>query len=73
MALPDSARLQDLISWTFETHEQTQTSRYGEYAGAFWKQYLPSGMAEPSLHPPRKILPALYEFAKRRAQPLKPA
>ena len=72
MALPDPDRLQALITWTFEIHEQNQTSRYGEYAGAFWKQYLPSGMAEPMLHPPRKILPALYDLAKLRAQLLKP-
>jgi len=73
MTLPDADRLQSLITWQFETTEQNQTSRWGTYADAYWKQYLPAGMAQPTLHPPRKVLQAVYTMAAKRAQPLKAA
>ena len=73
MALPDPDRLQALISWQFEVSEQNHTARYGTYAGAYWKQVLPAGMAQPLLYPPRKVLPAVYEMARKRARPVKPA
>jgi hypothetical protein len=67
MALPDPERLQGLIAWQFTVADQNQVSRYGTYDGAFWKQYLPQGAPFPSLHPPKKILQALYERAKTQA------
>ena len=66
MAVTSITPLQDQIKWQFTVSEQGFTSRYGTYAGAFWKQLLPAGLHVPELHPPKKIPQELYERAQRR-------
>jgi len=59
--------LSNLISWKFTTVLGREVSRYGEYGGHFWKQYLPAGLEVVNLHPPRAISEDVYRFAERYA------
>jgi len=68
MTPPSLPPLQDLIKWDFTLAEQTLVSRYGRYAGAFWKQFMPAGLIVPELHPPKKIPEVLYNRAKQRLE-----
>lgn len=62
-ALPKT--LSNLISWKFTINLGREVSRYGEYGGKFWKQYLPAGLEVPSRHPPKPITEEVYIFAQR--------
>lgn len=59
--------LSNLISWKFTINLGPEASRYGEYGGQFWKQYLPAGIETPNLHPPRRISEDVFRFAERYA------
>jgi len=67
MATPDPKRLQDQIDWQFTAAQQGQLSRYGTFAGGFYKQFLPAGLDLPSTHPPRRIDEKVYRFIERIA------
>lgn len=60
--------LEDLIQWHFTVGEQDFMSRYGTYAGRFWKQFLPGGLPMPELHPPKLITQQAYELAERQGK-----
>jgi hypothetical protein len=68
MAANEPKSLQDLISWEFQIGVGGMIARYGQYAGAFYRQYLPGGIAFPAKHPPKKIDPSLYEMAKKQSK-----
>jgi len=65
MPIHDDQRLQSLIEWHFTVAEQNFSSRFGEYAGGFWKQYLPAGIPVPAKHPPKRIPEELFRRAER--------
>lgn len=67
MATPSPGNLQSLIEWDFALTSDIGTTRYGQYAGAYWKQYLPAGIAIPAKHPPKRIEPRFYERAKKHS------
>lgn len=66
MTIPDDTRLQTLIDWKFTVGEQMHFARYGEYAGGFWRQFMPAGVPLPGRHPPKKIPEELYKRAQRQ-------
>lgn len=63
MAVQDARALQEAVQWQFTLQEQSAVSRFGTLNGEFWKQYLSHGIPFPELHPPKKILPKLYDLA----------
>ena len=67
MPQPGVKPLSSLIEWKFTVAMGSEVSRYGEYNGRFWKQYLPAGLEIPNLHPPKVIPKDVYDFALRYA------
>lgn len=65
MAVAFPRHLAQLIEWKFTVVKGREVSRYGEYGGKFWKQYLPAGLEVPNIHPPRAISEEVYVFAQR--------
>ena len=67
MATRHPEALQKWINWEFTLSEQDLTTRWGTFAGTFWKQFLPGGVPIASIHPPRKVPKRLFEIARDRA------
>jgi len=68
MVLPSNKPLDDVIAWHFHVSEQHNQARYGVWQGKHWKQFMPSGMINTVLHPPKLISKAVYEHAKCYAE-----
>lgn len=52
------------ITWDFQIQAQGFVSRFGHLGEDFYRQYLPFGVLDDQAHPPKKILPQLYNLAK---------
>ncbi len=73
MTPKDNVELQRAITWDFTINEGAFVARYGKLGEDHYRQFLPAGIPNPALHPPRKIHEALYQLALRRfnREPLK--
>lgn len=67
VAIKSPKSLAILIGWKFTVTMGRESSRYGQYGGRFWKQYLPSGLSIPNVHPPKAIDETHYLHAQRHA------
>jgi len=67
--MPDDNQISSsVINWVFVVHHQICMSRYGQYGGKFYKQFMPMGIPMDGVHPPKEVTETIYNFAKRVAE-----